>query len=292
MNLIDDLKEMWRKGDGLGRLLILNTSIFLIILVYHITCQLMDIPFPYGQELHLAASANMHWMAHRPWSLLTHMFTHIEFGHFILNMIVLYTSGRLFRFFFNTKKLVAVYLLGGIAGYALYFLFYNIFPSLNSDSYILGASASVMAIVIAVGAKEPNYPVKLFGVFEMKLKWLCFILVLTDMVALRKGDNMGGHVGHLGGALFGFVYATQMAKGKNMGFWLERIIERIQSLFSRKPRMRVEHNMGRPKTDDQFNEERVIKQKRVDQILDKIGKSGYDSLSKEEKDFLFKNSQK
>jgi hypothetical protein len=121
--------------------------------------------------------------------------------------------------------------------------------------------------------------------------WLAAILVLLDLASVRSGVNSGGHIGHIGGALFGFIYARQLQKGKDMGRWLDNFLTRLRSLFTRK-KMYVASNNARPKSDEQFNLEKKARQKRIDEILDRISRSGYDGLSREEKDFLFKNSQK
>jgi hypothetical protein len=156
---------------------------------------------------------------------------------------------------------------------------------------VLGASAAVMAIVVATAVTKPNQVVMFFGVVRMELKWLAAILVLLDLASIRQSANSGGHIGHLGGAIYGYFYASQLKKGKDMGSWIHRMLDWFQGLFKRK-KMYVASNQGRPKTDEQFNLEKKAKQQRIDQILDKISRSGYDSLSKDEKDFLFKNADK
>jgi membrane associated rhomboid family serine protease len=282
----------WKRSDALTRLLLVNTAVFVALLVLHILERwtLVPISQTLGEDAHLSATAHLPELIRRPWSIVTHMFTHVAFDHFLFNMVSLYMAGRLFQVFLSPSQLVVNYLLGGLAGFGLYVLSYNVFPSLNERSFILGASAAVMSVILTVGVVQPDFEVKLFGVFDMKLKWLCALLVLIDLVTLRKGENTGGHIGHLGGALFGILYAVQLQKGKTPGRWLERWLDKVRSWPQRKA-MRVEVNRGRPKTDDEFNTERKVRQDRVDRILDKISRTGYESLTKEEKDFLFKNSQ-
>lgn len=282
----------WKKSDALTRLLTINAAVFVFLLILHILQRWTSSSFVdlWGEDFHLAATAYFPELIRRPWSIISHMFTHVEFSHFLFNMVSLYMAGRLFQVFLSPAQLVVNYLLGGLSGFGLYVLAYNVFPALNEKSFILGASAAVMSIILTVGVIQPDFEVKLFGVFDMKLKWLCALLVLLDLVTLRKGENTGGHIGHLGGALFGVLYAVQWQKGKHPAQWLERWLDRLRNGPRRKG-MRVEVNHGRPKTDDEFNAERKAKQDRVDRILDKISRTGYESLSKEEKDFLFKNSQ-
>jgi membrane associated rhomboid family serine protease len=289
---MSELTKWLKSGDVLNRLLVANTLVFVLLLVYHIVCNVAGLGHPFGEDLRLAAPADLHVMLRRPWSVVTHMFTHIEFGHFIINMIMLYSAGRLFRFFLSEKALLTVYLLGGLWGFAMFLLASNFVSSYDSDDFILGASAAVMAVILTIGVLQPNYNVKLFGLIDMPLKWLCVLLVLLDLVSIRKDFSSGGHFGHLGGALFGIYYAWRLKNGKIVGTWLEKFIDKLKGLFSRKSNIRVEYNSGRPKSDDQYNAERKQRQDRVDVILDKISKAGYDSLSREEKDFLFKHSQK
>jgi membrane associated rhomboid family serine protease len=289
---MSEFTKWLKSGDVLNRLLVANTLVFVLLLVYRIVCNVAGLGLPFGEDLRLAAPADLHLIFRRPWSVVTHMFTHIEFGHFIINMIMLYSSGRLFRHFLSDRALLTVYLLGGIWGFVSFAIASNFISPYHSDDPILGASAAVMAVILTIGVLQPNYNVKLFGVIDMPLKWLCVLLVLLDLVSIRKDFNSGGHFGHLGGALFGVYYAWRLKNGKLVGTWLEKIIDKLKGLFTRKGNMRVEYNSGRPKTDDQFNSERKQRQERVDAILDKISKAGYDSLSREEKDFLFKHSQK
>ncbi|MEZ4799494.1 MAG: rhomboid family intramembrane serine protease [Flavobacteriales bacterium] len=293
MNIIEDIKNSLRKGDGLTRLLAVNIVIFIVIqLVYIGSALVLNDSFVKAHpDLYLAASSSWEVMLHRPWSIITHMFTHEAFGHFLFNIFVLYTGGKLFRTFFTSSQLVVNYILGGLSGYLMFFLFFNIFPAFRSESYVLGASAAVMSIIFTVGITKPHFVVRLFGVFEMKLIWLCGLLVVVDLIGIRKGFNSGGHIGHLGGALFGAFYGYQYRNGKVMGNGLNRFLDRLKNVFSgRKSHLKTVHH--RPISDEEFNAEKTKRQKRVDEILDKINRSGYESLSKDEKDFLFKYSQK
>lgn len=278
------------KRDGLNRLLAINIVLFTLVQVVLIFQRLSE-SSAVPSDLYLAAGAGLDGFLSRPWSWLTHMFVHVDVGHFIFNIFCLYTAGKLFRHFLGDGKLVVNYILGGIFGYFVYLAMAVLFPKLTDATYILGASASIMSIIFTIGILQPNYQIKLFGVFDMKLIWLCGIIILVDLISLRKGFDSGGHVAHVGGALFGVIYAYQYKRGVVMGSWLENFFNRIGSLFSGNSKSYNEQHR-RPKSDEQFNAEKKKRQQRVDQILDKISKSGYDSLSKEEKDFLFKYSQK
>jgi len=294
MSIVGDIKSFFKNGDGLSRLIFVNIAVFVVLLIISVVEQFSgrSIRLEEYPNIYLSSTSNLELLARRPWTIITHMFAHIEVGHFLFNLVTLFTVGKLFRHFLGSKRLVANYILGGLAGFLVYLICYNVFPGLNANSSILGASAAVMSLIITIGMVKPNYSIKLFGVFEMKLIWLCGILVFVDLISLQKGFNSGGHLGHLGGALYGFLYARNYNQGKNMASWFENLLSRISSLFNGKKRSDLHAVHKRPKTDEQFNVEKASRQKRIDQILDKISRAGYDSLTKEEKDFLFKYSQK
>jgi membrane associated rhomboid family serine protease len=294
MSIVGDIKSFFKNGDGLSRLIFVNIAVFVVLLIISVVEQFSgrSIRLEEYPNIYLSSTSNLELLARRPWTIITHMFAHIEVGHFLFNLVTLFTVGKLFRHFLGSKRLVANYILGGLAGFLVYLICYNVFPGLNANSSILGASAAVMSLIITIGMVKPNYSIKLFGVFEMKLIWLCGILVFVDLISLQKGFNSGGHLGHLGGALYGFLYARNYNQGKNMASWFENLLSRISSLFNGKKRSDLHAVHKRPKTDEQFNVEKASRQKRIDQILDKISRAGYESLTKEEKDFLFKYSQK
>ena len=294
MSIVGDIKSFFKNGDGLSRLIFVNVAVFVVLLIISVVEQFSgrSIRLEEYPNIYLSSTSNLELLARRPWTIITHMFAHIEVGHFLFNLVTLFTVGKLFRHFLGSKRLVANYILGGLTGFLVYLICYNVFPGLNANSSILGASAAVMSLIITIGMVKPNYSIKLFGVFEMKLIWLCGILVFVDLISLQKGFNSGGHLGHLGGALYGFLYARNYNQGKNMASWFENLLSRISSLFNGKTRSDLHTVNKRPKTDEQFNVEKASRQKRIDQILDKISRAGYDSLTKEEKDFLFKYSQK
>ncbi|MFM1999617.1 MAG: hypothetical protein RL204_1564 [Bacteroidota bacterium] len=294
MSIVGDIKSFFKSGDGLSRLIFVNVTVFIVLLIISVVAQFSgrSIDLEEYPNIYLSSTSNLELLARKPWTIITHMFAHIEVGHFLFNMVTLFTVGKLFRHFLGSKRLVANYILGGLTGFLVYLICYNVFPGLNSKSSILGASAAVMSLIITIGMVKPNYTIKLFGVFEMKLIWLCGILVFVDLISLQKGFNSGGHLGHLGGALFGFFYARNYNQGKNMASWFENLLSRFSSLFNGKRKSDLHTVHSRPKTDEQFNVEKAVRQKRIDQILDKISRAGYDSLTKEEKDFLFKYSQK
>jgi hypothetical protein len=207
-------------------------------------------------------------------------------------MLWLYWFGRIFLEYLDQRKLVAVYLLGGICGAVVYVLSFNIFPAFTgivNESVAIGASASVMAIVIAIAAYVPDYTVQLFLFGRIKIKYMALaIFVLTSLMDFQA--NSGGKLAHIGGALFGYLYTLNLKKGHDIGKGFNRIIDFFATLF--KPRKKLKVTYKKPASDYDYNKIKADHQAKINLILDKISKGGYDSLTKEEKDMLFRESQK
>ncbi len=227
----------------------------------------------------------------KPWSIITYAFTHYDFWHILFNMLWLYFIGRMFSNMFPLKLGLNVYFLGIIFGGLLFLFGYNVIPSFfDTSSRLVGASAGVRALLIFLCAYMPNMEVRFFT-FNLKLWYLGVAIVVIDVLGLF-GLNSGGNLAHLGGAALGYVYATQLRKGNDIGKGFERFMDWFVSLFkkSEKSPLKTVHKKKSEKvagySKTEFNE--FNKQKKIDVILDKISKSGYDSLTKEEKEFLFK----
>lgn len=225
----------------------------------------------------------------QPWTFITYSFLHFGVFHLLFNMIWLYMFGRIILNLFNGKRLLTVYLLGAIAGGLLFILSFNFFPVFeNMNGYLLGASGSVTALMVFIAAYVPNTEIRIFT-FNLKLWQIALALILFDLVRISSSDNAGGLLAHVGGAIFGYVYARQLVKGNDIGKWFEKILDWFTNLFTTrrdKPFTKVHRTKSKPKA--KKTEDKSDHQRRVDAILDKIGKSGYDSLTKAEKDFLFK----
>jgi hypothetical protein len=207
-------------------------------------------------------------------------------------MLWLYWFGRIFLEYLDQRKLVAVYLLGGLCGAIVYVLSFNIFPAFKgvvAESVAIGASASVMAVVIAISAYVPNYSINLFLLGRIKIKYMALaIFVLTSIMDFSV--NSGGKLAHMGGALFGFLFTINLKQGRDIGKGFNRIIDFFATLF--KPRKKLKVTYKKPATDYDYNKAKAEQQAKINSILDKISKGGYDSLTKVEKDTLFKESQK
>jgi hypothetical protein len=206
---------------------------------------------------------------------------------------MLYFGGILFMQFLGGKKLLSTYIIGGLVGAIFYILAFNYFPvfsQITKISVALGASASVMAVLVAIAVYMPDFVVQLFIFGRIKLKYIALAFVIIDLISIDK-ENPGGHIAHLGGALWGFVYIMMMKNKFDVYKIFNPIRNFFKNIFTPKPKMHVEYKKSRPLTDDEYNKNRVEKQKRIDSILDKISKYGYTSLSKEEKDFLFSSDK-
>lgn len=226
----------------------------------------------------------------QPWSLVTYSFFHGGLWHIFWNMIMLYFSGRIFLNLFGAKRFMNVYFLGVIAGGLTFLLSYNIFPAfLDTNTALIGASAGVTSVLIFVCAYLPNQEVRLLF-FNVKLWYIGVFLVLIDLVQIPIGNNAGGHLAHLGGALLGYTYAKQLINGKDIGEWFSHLMDAVANLFKRKEKKAPLKTVYRKKRDASpiKNSDKDGHQRKIDDILDKISKSGYESLSKVEKDFLFK----
>lgn len=293
MSLWDDIKRPFRNGSSLTRLIYINVIVFLFLSVLGIIGFLLKNPDIPAKGLNLfSVPASLRLLLSRPWTLITYMFTHKDILHVLFNMLWLYWFGKIFLEYLDQKKIVAVYLLGGISGALVYILSFNIFPAfadIVSESVAIGASASVMAIVVAISVYVPDYTIYLFLLGRMKIKYIALgIFILTSVMDFSV--NSGGKLAHIGGALFGYLYTMNLRKGRDLGKGINSLIDALATLL--RPRKKMNIKYKRPINDYEYNKARAEHQARINAILDKISKGGYDSLSREEKEYLFKESQK
>ncbi len=235
----------------------------------------------------------------RPWTILTYMFMHDLTGilHILFNMLVLYWFGRLFVEYLGSDKLIALYLMGGLAGGIAYLLAYNTIPFFVTQSQtfsigMVGASASVDAIVVATATLLPNYTFYLLFFGPVKIKYIAGITIFLSFLG-TIGSNAGGNIAHLGGALMGFLYLKQLQSGINWGSWITVTLDWFKDLFKEKPKVKVSYRKERPTTSKAHPVNQPgFTQEEIDRILDKISAGGYESLTKEEKEKLFNASKK
>jgi len=286
----EEVKTFFRSGSVLSWLLMCNIGIWLCICMIFLGAWLYKIPIE-NVELwasdYLAVPAYLPKLLIRFWTPFSYMFLHFDFLHIFVNILWLYWFGRIFLEFLSSGKLLTIYLWGGIFGALFFILSFNIFPVFETvyyNAYALGASASVMAVVMAVSFYVPRYTLNLFILGRIRLIWIALVYLAIDLISIRHG-NAGGHIAHLGGALFGFLYALNLKKE----FFK---LSPLKKLFNRN-----RFKKSAPKTtsyrytnDEQYNIRKKQEQEEIDHILDKISKHGYSALSKKEKEMLFKKS--
>ncbi len=240
----------------------------------------------------VAVPASIPVLMLKPWTLITYMFVQESFWHLFFNLIWLYWFGKIFMEFMPGRKIVTLYFIGGIAGALTFILSYNAFPVFHDTlqfSTTIGSSASVLAITVATAVLVPAYTVNFLFIGPVKIKYIALFTVILDVLMIRSG-NAGGHFAHIGGAISGALYILFIRNnvGQMLGFSYLKSLN--LNPFKRKPMRRV-HTTNKPLTDEEFNIMKAAKQKKIDHILDKISRSGYTSLSSEEKDLLFKSSK-
>lgn len=297
---IDELKYQYQHGGMTIKLIMINAVIFLGINVLLVISRLIggDAQLFIGDVLKWVFTLNTDLVSFilTPWGLFTSMFAHFGLWHLIFNMIFLFFIGRMFEQFFDQKRLLYTYLLAGIAGGLLEIIAHLIFPVLQmSSTVIVGASGSVMGIFMAMAFYNPNAKVHLFGVLPVRMIWLALAFLLLDFLNLGRNDGTA-HFAHIGGAIIGILSIQNLSSSSNIINRFQMLGDRIVRLFSRrtkKPKMRVHKSetSTRFKTDVEYNVEVKTRQEEIDRILDKISKSGYDSLTKKEKEFLFNQSK-
>jgi membrane associated rhomboid family serine protease len=281
-NLIGQFKQL----SIVLKIIVINTLIFLIVYLGSFFFKLS----PAILVSWFVLPTSFLEIVFQPWSFVTYAFLHAGFWHLFWNMYLLYWFGLYVLNLFTSKRFLTIYLLGAINGGLFYVLAYNLFPVFNNiSSNLMGASASVLAIVIFIATYTPDAIVRIFT-FRIKLWQIGLVLVLLDLFQLPTSGNAGGLIAHMGGAIFGYVYAIQLKKGNDIGIWFENSMDALVNLFktNRHKHFKQVHKTKQSSTKNTKRSSTNNHQIKIDRILDKIGKSGYDSLTKAEKDFLFK----
>lgn len=292
MGIWDDIKKTFKTGSNLTRLIYINIAVFILITVVAVIGFLVNNTGISEQVLNLfSVPSSYKALFLRPWTLITYMFVHKDIWHILFNMLWLYWFGKIFLEYLDQRKLVAVYLLGGISGALVYILSFNVFPAFSavvSESVAIGASASVMAIVIAIAAYVPDYTVQLILFGNIKIKYMALaIFVFTSVMDFST--NSGGKLAHIGGAFFGYLYTLNLRQGRDLGKGFNKVLDFFVTILKPRKKLKVTHK--RTTTEYEYNAVKTEHQTRINHILDKISKGGYDSLTKEEKETLFKESQ-
>lgn len=286
MKILDELQARFKQGTIVDQLIYATVAVFILVFVVNTMGYLFNSP---GNPLvsWFILPASFDEFIYKPWTLISYGFFHVDFLHLLFNLIALHYIGNLFINYFTQKQFLQFFLLGTIFGGLLFLLSYNVFPAFANDvnnSVLLGASAGISAIFVGIATYMPNYQFNIRFIGYVKLWYLAAFWVLLDIIQIPV-SNAGGHLAHLGGALFGFIYVSQ-ASNKPLAIW-----DTIAALFTvKKKPLRTVYKSSKKETTSKSTKAEY--QKKVDQILEKISASGYDALSKEEKEFLFKQGRK
>ncbi|MEM9679430.1 MAG: rhomboid family intramembrane serine protease [Bacteroidota bacterium] len=287
MGAFQDLKYKFNNLDVFGKIIAINVIIFVINLILH---NLLRITF---LTSYFTIPSEFNDFIFQPWSIITYGFLHNSIWHVLFNMLFLFYLSRVLLNLLNAKMVLNIYFLGIIFGGLAYLAFRNLMPASYFEvrGILLGASAGVAALLVFVGTYLPDAQIRLFGSFNVKWKHIAIFFVCLDLIRLVLGLNQGGYMAHMGGYLLGYVYAFRLQKGRDIGEGFGRLMDGFANLFKPKSTLKTVHKKrGKGSVAGHKKEEfkQYNKQKQIDLILDKISKSGYDSLTEEEKEFLFK----
>ena len=274
----DSLKGQFSRGKITNKIILVNLVVFVLFNLFVLLFQRGIIDYPV-YTIFLFSSEFSEFIF-QPWSIFLSIVTHTHLDHFFFNMLFLFFSGMMFEELFGERKLILLYILGGVLGNLFELLATSLFPHIAPPHTVVGASGSIMAIFTATAFYRPQTPVYIFGMFPIPLYLLALFFYAKDLIGIGSDD----HTAHLGGALIGFLAQLNPHHKNN-------ILNMLSAMFSLKNKKNTAQTK-RYKSDDEFNEEKVRNQERIDKILDKISKSGYESLSREEKKFLFKQGNK
>lgn len=291
---MSEVRFIWRTSGAGVKLILVNLAAFLLLYIPDSLMRLMNGGRISEGILHYLKlpGAPLDLLV-RPWTIFTHMFVHVGLAHVLFNMITLFFAYQLFSRYLDDRRFINTYFAAGLAGALMFLLSVNIFPvfePFRSQISAAGSSAATLGVMAAVCFYRPGDRVMLFGLFSVQLRWIAITFILLDILQISQG-NEAGHLAHLGGALYGFIWSVGLKRGNDFS----KFFNPIQNLFSGKFRFREKRSQlkvkhRKPISDEVYNESKAERQRRIDEILDKISRSGYDSLSKEEKAILFEYS--
>jgi membrane associated rhomboid family serine protease len=281
-----NLKYQYARLNLAEKLIAINLAVFIL---FRLTAFLLNLPVR-SLDGFFELPKDFFDFLTQPWSLVTYSFLHGGIWHIFFNMLLLYYVARIFFNLYGPRRFANVYFLGVILGGAFFLAAYNIFPVFyQSQSPLIGASAGVMAVLIYVCTYAPLQEIRVFF-FNLKLWYIGAFFVIMDLVLIPMGDNPGGRIAHLGGALLGYLYARGALKGRDLGAGFSKMLDGVGGLFEKRERkapLKTVYRKNKPKKSKE-DYDKETRQRKIDNILDKISKSGYESLTQAEKDFLFK----
>ena len=283
-----------QNGGSLSKLISLNVLIFVVVNIFLLLLRLFNFD---GSVIlsYLAVPADLSQLLQRIWTPVTYMFLHENLFHVLFNMLALYWFGKLFLMFYSQKQLVGIYVVGGLFGAFIYIVSYQLFPFYSrviQNSILLGASGSIMAIIVASAVRSPNIEMQLMFVGAVKLKYIAIVSVLISLFGITS-SNGGGELAHLGGALAGYLFVVSLQKGVDITGLITKIFDVANGLFRpRKLKVKKSRYKTKPMSDAEFNIQKAKKMAEIDRILDKIKSSGYSSLTPDEKKQLFEQGNR
>ncbi|OWY22314.1 DUF1751 domain-containing protein [Sphingobacteriales bacterium UPWRP_1] len=301
-SIVEDIKNQFRYGSMVIQLILVNILVYVADNVLQLLFLLVGKGYAYDNLAEwFMVSAAPEKLILKPWSVITYMFLHADLWHLGFNMYALYIFGQIIVNYLGNRKILPVFILGGIVGALTCVVLFNFIPALQPNLYtpMLGASAGVMAIVLAAATLQPEHELNILFIGPVRIKYIALFFILLDLTTITK-SNPGGHIAHLGGAVFGYFFIRQLQEGKDWSVMFNQLTEKLLVFFRgllRKNTLRAHPGSGNSSA--KFTQNKTGRapgasssnQERLDSILDKIAQSGYESLTREEKEFLFKMSK-
>ncbi len=286
----DDIKTEFNKPNNVViQLLLINIGVWVFLAVIGLLGHFGLGEFSQIVSKQFVLPADLEQLLYRPWTLIVYAFSHFGFNHVLFNLIALYWFGRMLQDLIGSNRVLGIYILSGLTGGLAYLLFASVLHLIPSGSGLVGASGSVLGIVVAMATLAPDYKIRMLFIGQVAVKWIALVFVFLSIIGLA-GGNAGGDMAHLGGALMGFIFIKQLNSGTDLGRPVVDFIYGIPSLFKRQTKMKVTHRSTKKTSSKKEPATGRVSQEEIDRILDKISKSGYPSLTKEEKDKLFRYS--
>lgn len=296
-NFFQYIRSAYKRSGNVGLLIAINVGVALFFGILLAVQELFLVEdLRNSVKIYFAAPGNPAELLYKPWSIITQLFTHGDFMHLLFNMIFLYFTGQIFVMFFGDRRLVTTYLLGGIFAYLFHVGCYYLIPAFQTavPPALVGASGSIYAIFTAIAIHRPKFTVYLFGMIKVPLILIAGVYLLMNVMSIGKADGIA-HLAHIGGAVFGALSVINVHSPKNFMNRFDRLIARFKGpkiSFKRKPKMKVHRTKAREMSDEEYNMSKAEHQERIDAILEKISKKGYESLTKKEKELLFNESKR
>lgn len=302
---LDDLRSAFRRSDNaMMQLIVINIIVFMVLNTLYVVFFLFQSPEFYTPLLRcFTLPAEPMRLLYRPWTLFSYFFSHEGLFHIFFNMLIFYYFGRLIEEYLGSRRLIGLYVVGGLAGGLLYMLLYNLLPVYQGAlprSELIGASASVMAVVVGAATLMPNYQFHLILIGPVKIKYIAAFWVVVSFFGFAQ-QNAGGDIAHIGGSLMGYIFIIQLKKGRDLGKWANDFLDAVSGMFKKKSNLKVTYSKPRTKSkvtthsayrnSNQNSSESIPMQEEIDAILDKISESGYGSLTREEKEKLSRASR-